>query len=97
MNYWLHPEARQDLREAARYYRKRAGTPLAQQLLAEFERSAGLLLTHPRLGAVWRHGKRRRLVRQFPYAIVYSIADDQIRVLAVAHASRQPDYWQDCE
>ena len=42
MNYWLHPEAREDLREAAEYYRQRAGIILSQSLLAEFERSVDL-------------------------------------------------------
>jgi len=97
VNYWLHPEARRDLREAARYYRQRAGSVLAQQLLGEFERSAALLLTHPRLGVVWLHGRRRLLMRRFPYAVIYSIADEQIRILAVAHTSRHSDYWRDRE
>lgn len=43
MNYWLHPEAREDLWEAAEYYRQRAGISLSQSLLAEFERSIDLL------------------------------------------------------
>jgi hypothetical protein len=39
MNYWLHPEAEEDLREAAEFYRIQAGTVLSQALFAEFERS----------------------------------------------------------
>ena len=37
MNYWLHPEAEEDLREAAEHYRERAGNSLSQSLFAEFE------------------------------------------------------------
>lgn len=59
MIYSLHPEAEFDLREAAEYYRERAGTALAQAFLAESEHSIHLLLQHPMLGAVWLHGKRR--------------------------------------
>lgn len=32
MNYWLHPEAEEDLREAAEFYRSQAGTVLSQAL-----------------------------------------------------------------
>ena len=60
MNYWLHPEAKEDLREAAEFYRKQAGTALSQSFLAEFEHSVG----------------------------------DQVRILAVAHHSRSPNYWR---
>ena len=53
MNYRLHPGAQEDLREAAEFYREQAGTALSQSFLAEFERSVGLLLQHPGLGAMW--------------------------------------------
>jgi len=59
MRYWLHPEAREDLREAAEFYRERAGNALAMSPLEEFERAAALLQLHPGLGPIWRHGKRR--------------------------------------
>ena len=51
MNYWLHPEAREDLREAAKFYHDGSGVALSQSLLAEFEHSFNLLLEHPRMGA----------------------------------------------
>ncbi len=94
MNYWLHPEAEEDLREAAEFYRSQAGTVLSQALFAEFERSVDLLLHHPGLGTVWRRGRRRFVARGFPYSIIYSVVGDQVRVLAFAHQSRRPDYWR---
>ena len=53
MNYWLHPETQEDLREAAEFYREQAGTALSQSFLVEFEHCVGLLLQYPRLGAIW--------------------------------------------
>jgi toxin ParE1/3/4 len=94
MNYWLHPEAQEDLRVAAEFYRERADSALSQSLLAEFDHSVNLLLEHPGLGAIWRHGKRRLVMRRFPYALVYTVAEDQLRILAVAHHSRRPGYWR---
>ncbi|MEF8767947.1 MAG: type II toxin-antitoxin system RelE/ParE family toxin [Candidatus Accumulibacter phosphatis] len=94
MKYSLHPEAESDLREAAEYYRERAGPALSQSLLAEFERAVQLLMQRPLLGALWLYGKRRLNMRHFPYAIVYMIATEEIRVLAVAHHSRSPGYWR---
>ena len=94
MNYWLHPEALEDLREAAEFYRQQAGTTLSQSFLAEFERSVALVLQHPMLGSLWRHGKRRLITRRFPFSVIYSVVGDQMRVLAVAHHSRRPGYWR---
>ena len=94
MNYWLHPEAREDLREAAEFYRDNAGVALSQSLLAEFEHSVNLLLEHPRLGGNWRYGKRRFVMRHFPFAVIYTVVGDQLRILAVAHHGRRPGYWR---
>ena len=70
MKFWLHPEAREDLREAAEYYRDNVGAAFSQLLLAEFERSVNLLLEHPRLGSKWRYGKRRFVIRRFPFGLI---------------------------
>jgi len=97
MTYRLHPEARRDLREAARFYREQAGGPFAQQFLAEFERAANLLVQFPNLGPMWLHGKRRSIMRRFPYSIIYVVLPDHIQILAVAHHHRHPEYWRDRE
>jgi len=37
---------------------------------------------------------RKFPLRRFPYSIVFIELDDEIRVLAIAHGSRQPRYWR---
>jgi len=41
-----------------------------------------------------RRVRRCRLSR-FPYALIYTIDNGDILVLAVAHLQRRPDYWRD--
>lgn len=94
MNYWLHPGAREDLREAAEFYRDQAGAALAQAFIAEFEHSVNLLLQYPGVGAMWRNGRRRLVTRRFPFSVIYTVVEDQIRILAVAHHSRRPRFWR---
>ncbi len=36
---------------------------------------------------------RRLLLDRFPYAIVFLRADDELRVMAIAHGKRRPGYW----
>lgn len=38
---------------------------------------------------------RRFILPGYPYDLVYSVLEDEIVVLAVAHHSRQPEYWAD--
>jgi len=35
------------------------------------------------------------LLRRFPFRIIYRIVRQDVVVIAVAHASRSPDYWID--
>lgn len=94
MNYSLHPEASEDLRDAASFYHEQAGASLSQFFLGEFEQSINRLLLHPALGSPWRgRGRRRYVLKHFPYSLVYTVLADEIRILAVAHHSRRPGYW----
>ena len=92
MKVSLHPAAYEDLRSAAMYYRDSAGAAICSSFLAEYERSAGILLLHPQLGSAWCHGKRRLPLRHFPFSIIYAVAGDDIRILAIAHHNRRPGY-----
>lgn len=94
MKYWLHPEAENDLRDAAGFYREHAGAILSQAFLTEFERTARMLLRYPMLGAQWRQDKRRFIMRRFPYSVIYSVSGEEIRIWAIAHHSRRPRFWQ---
>ena len=93
MKYLLHPDAAQDLDNAAAYYQKQAGNPLSQALFVEFERAVVQLLRYPLLGAKWQYGTRRSIMARFPFSIVYLIANDELHIIAVAHQSRSPAYW----
>jgi hypothetical protein len=42
---------------------------------------------------VLRGEVRRRLLRRFPYALLYKIKPDSIRILAVMNLRRRPSYW----
>jgi toxin ParE1/3/4 len=37
---------------------------------------------------------RRILVNRFPYAVYYLSLEKTVRILAVVHQRRHPDYWQ---
>jgi len=39
-------------------------------------------------------GVRRCLAHRFPYLIFYLVRREDVWVVAVAHASREPDYWK---
>ena len=34
-------------------------------------------------------------MRRFPYIVMFTVADDSVEVVAIAHAKRRPGYWVD--
>lgn len=87
------PAALAELRDAAAFYAEKGGVELGLAFVDEFERSAHLILDKPDWGMKFRGMSRRCLLRRFPYSIIYQLAGDELRVLAVAHHRRRPGYW----
>ena len=88
----FHRFADRELNEAAQYYELESpGLGLA--FLKEVERCLQLIVDHPEAGKIVRGSVRRRLVRRFPYALLYKVKPDGLRVLAVMNLKRRPTYW----
>jgi toxin ParE1/3/4 len=93
MSIIYHPEAEMELNEAASYYEAKLAT-LGGQFIDEIETAIKFIAADP---IRWRkidREVRRYLLNRFPYAIYYRLIADEIRVLAIKHHSRSPEYWQ---
>ena len=88
----FHRLARREFNEAAQFYDLES-PGLGSAFLNEVERSTRAILEHPEAGQLIIGAVRRRLVRRFPYAILYAIKPNRIRVLAVMNLKRRPMYW----
>lgn len=89
----LAPEAEDDIAGAFQWYRERS-VAAADAFREEVQDAIDQLAT---TAARWRAdeaGHRRRLVKHFPYSVVYELQDAQVTVLAVAHHRRRPGYWR---
>ena len=88
----FHRLADRELNEAAQYYD--LGNPgLGSSFLREVDRCLQSIEDHPEAGVMLRGSVRRRLLRRFPYALLYKIKPSSIRVLAVMNLKRRPTYW----
>jgi plasmid stabilization system protein ParE len=81
-----------ELNDAAQYY-EREFRGLGAAFLTEVQRSSDSILDHPNVGVVVRGDVRRRLVARFPYALIYRVTSQQVRILAVMNLKRRPLYW----
>jgi len=89
----FHPEADNEVIEAARYYETRAGE-LGFSFLMELESSIEQVVTNPEAYQLVSEEVRRKPFKRFPYSLLYVVEVDRIRVVAVAHQKRRPNYWR---
>ncbi len=92
MKVELHRDALHELSHAVDWYeRDYAGRGV--RFRVAIERVLERIAAAPN-GYAERLGARAANVARFPYVVIFSVEDDIIRVLAVAHTKRRPKYWQ---
>lgn len=94
MRVVYHPAAVEELVQAAQFYdAKVAG--LGADFLDEVDRVIGDLINAPQRHAVVQGDARRCMLRRFPYGLYYRQVGGDLRILAIKHHSRHPDYGLD--
>lgn len=94
IGYRFLDPAEEEMTEASLFYQS-ASTGLGDDFLDDVQRVVDSLCEHPYLGSAVASNLRRMLLHRFPFSIIYSVEVDVILVVAVAHSSRRPGYWQD--
>ena len=86
------PDARAEFLTSIRYYED-CQPDLGRRFRSAVEASVHRIAETPFRYRVFHAPFRRYLLPKFPFAIIYSIEPDHIRVIAVAHTRRKPGYW----
>ena len=84
--------AKQELDDAVRYYELEYSS-LGKRFKEEVKRATLRIAEYPQAWSVERGDIRKCLLHKFPYKLLYSMEEDHILVIAVAHQHRKPDYW----
>ena len=88
----FHELAEIELNDASIFFEsKREG--LGLRFLAAMEAAVTHIQEHPQASPIIIEDIRRKVLRRFPYSILYSIKSDRIRILAIANQRRRPFYW----
>lgn len=88
----FHEDAEAEMTEASRHYESRA-TGLGHAFLDEVDHAATAVADKPEAFQLVAREIRHKLLARFPYSLFYVIEPNRIRVLAVAHHKRRPEYW----
>lgn len=89
----FHRLAERELEEAAkRYEGERPG--LGYEFLDNISQAEDFVCDYPEVAQRILGPIRGLVVPRFPYKIIYRLLQDgSIRILAIAHDSRRPNYW----
>lgn len=90
----FHPQAVEELREAAQFYQSKVSN-LGNDFLDELERSIQRIVEAPQRFAFVHKKTRRSSMTRFPYGIYFRESGEHIRIIAVKHHSRDPSLGMD--
>jgi plasmid stabilization system protein ParE len=88
----IDPRAEEEARVAFLWYLDRSENAAAG-FQRDFELAVQRIAEAPTAWAAVDGELRRCLFDRFPYALIYSIGPNSLRVIAVAHQHRKPGYW----
>jgi plasmid stabilization system protein ParE len=92
VNLRISSNVQKEIREAVEYYE--AEQPgLGDRFWKEVDAHVHWILANPTIPRLRVGDYRRVNLHVFPYYIAYAIRQDDIILLAVAHAYRRPQYW----
>ncbi|MDY0082474.1 MAG: type II toxin-antitoxin system RelE/ParE family toxin [Ignavibacteriaceae bacterium] len=81
-----------ELDDAIEYYEIQL-QGLGKKFLDEVLDSIALITQFPDLFPKNSEHTRKAVLRKFPFNIIYTLFNDNIYIIAVAHQNRQPEYW----
>jgi toxin ParE1/3/4 len=89
----FHPAAREEFREAVRWYRARSDIASAEFRMA-VTNAVREIAKKPHRWPKYLHGTRRFILGRFPLSVVYLDDSDSVIIVAIVHSKRRPGYWR---
>ena len=89
----VHPEALEEAQAAFLWYSARSEA-VGDGFMAELDRAFGQVLDHSQTWPRCIHSTQRYILHRYPFYVVYRLTEQEVQVIAVAHAKRRPGYWK---
>ena len=89
----ISSEARSEISDARRWYERQC-EGLGQDFINILDSCFTSIQQNPKMYSIVYRNIRRAHLRRFPYGVFYFLDKETIVVLAVFHASRNPQQWR---
>ena len=86
-------EAEADIADATDWYEEQRNG-LGSRFLEDVRSIIELIASNPLQYAMRYRDARRALLHRFPYALIFRVADSEVRLVGCFHTSRDPRRWQ---
>jgi hypothetical protein len=93
MKHVFHPDALAEYASAVGAYEE-TQPGLGARFVDHTEATIAAVCSSPDRWPVLEQDIRRRLTRIFPFAILYTVEEDFVLIVAVMHCHRKPGYWR---
>lgn len=87
------PAATAELAQAVAWYEERE-PGLGERFYVAFQEARLFIRRYSAAGSPFAHGARKWRVPGFPFKVIYPDFTEEILIIAIAHHSRRPGYWQ---
>jgi plasmid stabilization system protein ParE len=88
----LHPEVEDEIENAANYYANQSAIAV-ERFTREVAQAFTAICSNPLAVRYYRDEIQILRLKKFPFAVFFFVHQSQVKVLALAHAARRPDYW----
>ncbi len=92
MNVIFLEEAEQEFLEAALYYENQA-KGLGERLMTDVYQAIEDIISFPENAQKLTKDVRRKLLKRYPFGVLYRIDKEVIVIVAVMNLKRKPFYW----
>ncbi len=92
MKFRFLAPAEEEMLDAAFYYEMQV-EKLGTNFLDIIEKAINQIVEEPEIWPEIEPGIKRRLIRRFPYSILYTVHEDEVLIVAVMHQKQKPRYW----
>ncbi len=89
----FHPEAEAEYLQVIHFYDE-VDVELGDRFIDEFESCITRIQKRPLWFRNISRSCRRCLAEEFPYGIIYAVANRRIFIVAVMHLKQKPGYWK---
>jgi hypothetical protein len=82
-----------EYKEAVEFYSLQSDQ-LGERFINEVDKTISIIKNYPESFNKFTEHTRKAVVNIFPYSLFYSIINENIEIIAVAHQNRKPNYWK---